>query len=106
MECLTELGMSEDGCVYGLNGGYVVVVFACRGGPDTLYYTKDREEAFGKIGMREPDAEEKLHIELVNGMRLMDLMVEYETLSKPQLDKLMEEQGYYLDKNDFIIKKK
>ena len=106
MKCLTELAMSEDGCVYGLNGGYVVVVFACRGGPDTLYYTDDREEAFDEIGMREPDAEEELHIKLENGMRLMDLMMEYETLSKPQLDKLMEEQGYYLDKEHFIIRKK
>lgn len=106
MKSLTELGMSEDGCVYGLNGGYVVVVFACRGGSDSLYYTDDREEAFDKIGMREPDAEEELYIKLENGTRLMDLIMEYETLSKPQLDKLMEEQGYYLDKERFIIRKK
>ena len=104
MKCLTELAMSEDGCVYGLNGGYVVVVFACRGGPDTLYYTDDREEAFDKIGMREPDAEEKIRIELVNGMNLIDLMTEYEALTMPRLKQLMAEQGFYMDQ--FIIRKK
>lgn len=106
MEYLTELAMSEDGCIYELNSGYVVVVFACRGGPDTLYYTNDIKEARDKIGIGEPDAEEELHIELVNGMKLVDLMTEYETLSMPQLNKLMEEQGYYLDKKHYIIKKK
>lgn len=105
MECLTELEMSEDGCIYELNGGYIVVEFACRGGTDTLYYTNDIKEARDKIGIGEPE-EKELHIKLVNGMKLIDLMVEYEELSMPQLRKLMEEQGYYLDKEHFIIRKK
>ena len=106
MEYLTELEMSEDGCIYELNGGYVVVVFACRGGPDTLCYTRDIREARDKIGIGEPGEEEELHIDLVNGMKLIDPMTEYEALSWPQLNKLMEEQGYYLDKEHYIIRKK
>jgi len=106
MECLTELEMSEDGCIYELNGGYVVVVFACRGGSDTLYYTNDIKEARDKIGLGEPEEEESVQIQLHNGERLIDLMIEYETLSYPRLKELMEEQGYYLDKEHFVIRKK
>ena len=105
MECLTELEMSEDGCIYELNGGYIVVVFACRGGSDTLYHTNDIREARDKIGIRKLE-EEELHIKLENGMRVIDLMTEYEALSMPRLKQLMEEQGYYLDKEHLIIRKK
>lgn len=108
MKSLTELGTSEDGCVYGLNGGYIVVVFACRGGPDTLYYTDNREEAFDKIGIRDPDIEEEpLQLELHEGDNLYDIMCEHETLSWswPRLRKYMEEHGFYKD-DKWIIRKK
>lgn len=107
MECLIELGMSEDGCVYGLNGGYIVVVFACRGGPDTLYYTDDREEAFDEIGMGEPDAkEEPFNLELHEGDVLFDLMCKYESLTWPRFKELMAEQGFKLDMTTHKVVKK
>jgi hypothetical protein len=105
MECLTELEMSEDGCIYELNGGYIVVVFACRGDSDTLYHTNDIREARDKIGVGEPEEEEPVQIQLHNGERLIDLMIENETLSYPRLKQLMEEQGYYLDEQKVIRKK-
>lgn len=106
MEYLTELEMSEDGCIYELNGGYIVVEFACRGGPDTLYYTNDIKEARDKIGIGEPEEEELVNFELHEGDELIDLMSKYDTLSMPRLKQLMEEQGYYLDKKHFVIRKK
>lgn len=104
MEYLTELEMSEDGCIYELNGGYIVVEFACRGGPDALYYTNDVKEARDKIGIGEPEEEEPLQLELHEGDKLIDLMTEHETLTMPRLKQLMTEQGFYMDQ--YIIRKK
>lgn len=104
MKYLTELEMSEDGCIYELNGGYIVVEFACRGGSDTLYYTNDIKEARDKIGVGEPEEEEPFNLELHEGDKLIDLMTEYEALTMPRLEQLMAEQGFYMDQ--FVIRKK
>lgn len=105
MEYLTELEMSEDGCIYELNGGYIVVEFACRGGSDTLYYTNDIKEARNKIGIGEPEEEEPLQLELHEGDKIYDIMCEHERLSWPRLKKCMEEQGFYKD-DEWTIRKK
>lgn len=93
----------EEGAIWKIGDNeYIVQKNMC--GEDDLYWTDSLEEAYKEFVSEEE--EEELHIKLVNGMRLVDLMVEYETLSYPMLKKLMAEQGYYLDKSDFIIKRK
>ena len=105
MERLTMIEeFDSDGTIWKIDndGGYIVQVNRC--GEDDLYHTDDLEEARAYFL---PEEEEELpHIVLENGMRVIDLMVKYETLSKPMLDRLMEEQGYYLDKERFVIRKK
>lgn len=105
MQYLTELEMSEEGCIYELNSGYVVVVFACRGGPDSLYYTNDIKEARDKIGIGEAE-EEPFNLELHEGDVLFDLMCEHEALTWPRFKELMAEQGFELDMSTRKVIKK
>lgn len=98
METLTCLDMTEDGCIYEMDNGYIVVAFACRGGEDTLYFTKDINEAKEKIGLIAPEeGSEPLNLELHEGDDLFDLMCKYEALTWPRFKELMAEQGFELD---------
>ncbi len=93
-----------DGAIWKIGDNeYIVQKNRC--GEDDLYWTDSLEEA-RKEFIGEEEEEELQHIKLEDGMKLMDLIVEYETLSMPQLRKLMEEQGYYLDKEHLVIRKK
>ena len=107
MEQLYEMGMTEDGCIYAMDEGkgFIVVVFACRGGADSLYFTKDVREAKDKIGLRDPEKDEPLDFELHEGDVLIDLMTKYEELGMTRLREMMEEQGFYMDDKFFIRKK-
>ena len=107
MKRLTYLDMTEEGCIYEMDNGYIVVVFACRGGEDTLYFTRDIKEAKEKIGLIIPEEEsESLNLELHEGDDLFDLMCEYESLTWPRFKELKAEQGFELDMTTRKVVKK
>lgn len=93
---------SEKGAIWKIGDNeYIVQKNMC--GEDDLYWTDNLEEAYKEFVSEE---EELVNFELHESDKLIDLMTEYEALTMPRLKQMMIEQGFYLDKSDFIIKKK
>ena len=91
---LTLLESNEEGCIYQMGrGGYVVDVFACRGGPDRMYFTMVYDDARELIGEQ---PEEPLQIILHENDDAYNLMCEYPTLGLKRLRQLAKEQGFKL----------
>ena len=94
---------SEEGAIWKIGDNeYIVQKNRC--GEDDLYWTDSLEEAYREFVSEEE--KELVNFELHEGDKLIDLMTEYEALTMPRLKQLMAEQGYYLDKEHFIIRKK